>query len=486
MSYINNLIDFFSAQSFWVKTLEVLLSLSLLVVVHEFGHYCFARLFKMRVDKFYMFFNPKFSLVRWDPRNHKLDFFKRNPSEEEDKEREEQGRSSKKASWRDTVYGIGWIPLGGYCSIAGMVDETTSASELSEEMHPWEFRAHPAWQRLFVMIGGVLFNFIFAIIIYAGFVFSYGEQLITFQNATEGMDYCDAAHKVGFVNGDIPLSADGKPLTYLNSESLQTLLMAKQVTVLRNHKDTLAINLPKDFVFQANKDAEAGQQFMAFRMPVVVDEIMSRQGGEKAGLRRGDRMIAVNNDSTPSYTEFTKALMANKGKTVALVFLRDGKKFIAQAPVDDDGKIGIRLTEPTKIYKVEVRKYNILQCIPRGIQMGWDKLTSYVKSLKLVATKQGAQSLGGFGSIGSIFPDTWDWYGFWNITAFISVILAVMNILPIPILDGGYVLFLLIEMITGWKPSEKFMTIALNTGLTLLVILLLYANMNDVYRFLIK
>lgn len=486
MNIINNLLETFCAQSFWVKALELMLALGILVIVHEFGHYSFARLFRMRVDKFYLFFNPKFSILRWDPRNHKLDFFKRNPGEEEEKAREEQGRSSKKASWRDTVYGIGWIPLGGYCSIAGMVDETTNASELNETVQPWEFRARPAWQRLLVMIGGVLFNFLLAIVIYAGIVLTYGEQLISFEHATEGMEYCDAAHKVGFVDGDIPLSADGEKLTYLNSESLQAMLMARQVTVLRNHKDTVTIDLPKDFVFQANKDAEAGQAFIDFRWPVVVNETMPRQGAEIAGLKRGDRLVAVNNDSTPCFTMFSKKLMENKGKTVVLTFMRDGKLMMAKAPVDKDGKLGFSLTNLAKIYQVEVKRYNLFQSIPRGIQMGWDKLTSYVKSLKLVASKEGAQSLGGFGAIGSIFPDTWNWLDFWNITAFISVILAVMNILPIPILDGGYVLFLLIEMITGWKPSEKFMTIALNIGLTLLVLLLIYANLNDVYRFLIK
>ena len=210
MNFLNNLIEMFGSASFWVKTLEMILALSLLVIVHEFGHYSFARLFGMRVNKFYMFFNPKFSILRWDPKRHKLDLFKRNPSDEEEEAKAKEEAHDKKASWRDTVYGIGWIPLGGYCSIAGMVDETTSADQLSEEAQPWEFRSRPAWQRLLVMIGGVLFNFLMAVVIYAGIVWSYGELLINFKDATEGMNYHESLHKVGFKDGDILLKADGK------------------------------------------------------------------------------------------------------------------------------------------------------------------------------------------------------------------------------------------------------------------------------------
>ena len=505
MNFINNLIEIFGSATFWVKALEMMLALSLLVIGHEFGHYSFARLFGMRVDKFYMFFNPKFSILRWDPKRHRLDLFKRNPPEEDESAsgvdaetdaKTTQGEKTKKqdntiddanekASWRDTVYGIGWIPLGGYCSIAGMVDETTSASQLSEKVHAWEFRAHPAWQRLLVMIGGVLFNFLIAIIIYAGIVWSYGELLINFTDATEGMNYCETLHKAGFQDGDILYSADGKPLTYYSGEQITAVTMAKRVQVLRGG-DTITINLPENFIFELNKEAEQGNQIFEIRIPVVISQTQSNMGAEKAGLRSGDRILAVNNDTTPSYTELTPALAKCKGSTATITYLRDGKKLTTQAQVDGDGKLGIQLTDPTKIFKTTVKRYNILQSVPRGIEMGWNKMVTYVQSLKLVATPEGAKSLGGFGAIGSIFPEKWNWLDFWSITAFLSVILAVMNILPIPILDGGYVLFLLIEMLTGWKPSEKVMNIALNIGLGLLVILMLYANLNDVYRFIIK
>ena len=501
MNFINNLIEMFGSATFWVKALEMILSLSLLVIVHEFGHYSFARLFGMRVNKFYMFFNPKFSILRWDPKNHQLDLFKRNPADPEDEEKKEEKQETsnkkketsseiqetvaEKASWRDTVYGIGWIPLGGYCSIAGMVDETTSADQLSEKAEPWEFRSRPAWQRLLVMIGGVLFNFLMAIVIYAGIVWAYGELLINFSDATEGMNYCETYHKVGFQDGDILLAADGEPLTYYCGEQLTKISMAHQIQVLRGG-DTVNITLPDKFIFELNKEAEAGNQLMALRLPVVISQTQSNMGAEKAGLRQGDRILAVNSDTTPSYTELTPALLKHKGTTATITYMRDGKTLQTQAEVDGDGKLGIQLTDPTKIFKTTMKHYNIFQSVPRGIQMGWEKLSTYVQSLKMVATPEGAKSLGGFGAIGSIFPEKWNWLDFWNITAFLAVILAVMNILPIPILDGGYVLFLLIEMVTGWKPSEKVMNIALNIGLALLVLLLLYANINDVYRFLIK
>ena len=468
--------------TFWIKTLELILALSLLVIVHEFGHYFFARIFGIWVEKFYMFFNPKISLVRWDPKAKKIDFFKRNP----DDDAERQAAQSEKSTWRDTVYGIGWVPLGGYCKIAGMIDESMDTEQMKQPAKPYEFRSKPAWQRLLVMIGGVLFNFLLAIVIYAGLVYAYGEMIINYEDATEGMMYCDSAHKVGFVDGDIPLSADGHKLSYQNGDNLQRILTAKTVTVLRNHHDTITINLPENFIFIANKDAENGQLFMDYRLPVVISQTQPRMGAEKAGLKEGDRLLIINNDTTPSFTEFTAALMKNKGKTVHMGYERNGKMCYSDVEVDGDGKIGILLTAINKIYNVQIKKYNIFQSIPRGIEMGWDKMVSYVKSLKLLFSSEGAKSLGGFGAIGSIFPDEWNWLDFWSITAFISVILAVMNILPIPALDGGHVLFLLYEMITGRQPSEKFLERAQTIGMALLFALLIFANGNDIYRFFFK
>ena len=455
--------------TFWLKALQLILALSLLVVVHEFGHYSFSRIFGVWVEKFYMFFNPWFSIAKWKPRA-KVD----------------SDGNEVKSSWRATEYGIGWLPLGGYCKIAGMIDESMDKEQMKEPAKPYEFRSKPAWQRFFIMIGGVLFNFLLAGIIYAGIVWTYGEMYVNFEDAHEGMNYCDSAHAIGFQDGDIPLMADDHKLTYRNGTEVTNILMAKTVTVLRNHKDTVVITMPKDFLAKANKDAEAGQMFMDYRMPVYIEQTQARMGAEKAGLQKGDRMLSVGNDTTPSYNQFTEALAKHKGKTVTITYLRDGKLLKTPVEIDADGKLGIQLTPITKIYKVNVKKYNILQSIPRGIVMGWDQMVTYVKQLKMIFTPQGAKSLGGFGAIGSIFPDQWNWLDFWSITAFLSIILAVMNILPIPALDGGHLLFLIYEMITGRQPSEKFLERAQYIGMALLLALLLFANGNDIYRYFFK
>ena len=466
-----------------IKTLELILALGILVMIHEFGHYCFSRLFGVWVEKFYLFFNPWLTIAKWKPGKYLKWFSHGN----EMGAMESANENENKRSWRATEYGIGWLPLGGYCSIAGMIDESMNTEAMKQPAKPYEFRSKPAWQRLLIMLGGVLFNFLLAIIIYAGIVFAVGEQYINFTDATEGMQYCDSAKKNGFVDGDIPLTADGKPLSYFNSKDINAMLTARTVTVLRNHKDTVTINLPKDFIFQANEDAEAGQEFIAYRLPVVVSQIQPRMGAEQAGLRDGDRMMAVNGVPTPTFTEFTAELQKNKGKNITLQYQRDGKLLTANnVPIDNNAQLGIMLTPPVKIYKTTVKHYNLLQSIPRGIEMGWDKMVTYVKQLKLIFTPQGAQSLGGFGTIGSIFPPSWDWLAFWEITAFISVILAVMNILPIPALDGGHVLFLLVEMITRRQPSLKFMERAQTIGMALLIALLLFANGNDIYRYFFK
>ena len=454
---------------FWIKTLSLILSLSLLVIVHEFGHYSFSRLFGVWVEKFYMFFNPWFTVLKFKPR----------PKVDKD-------GNEDKSSWRATEYGIGWLPLGGYCKIAGMIDESMDTEQMKKPAQPYEFRSKPAWQRLLIMIGGVLFNFIFAVLIYAGIVYTIGEKYITFTDAVEGMDYCDSALKIGFQNGDIPLAADGKPLVTLDGETTMDIVQAKTVTVLRNHRDTVTINIPEKYIFTANKDAEAGQMFMAYRFPVVIDQTQPRMGAARAGLTSGDRIIAVGNDTTPSYTELLPALDKHKGKSVEVTYLRDGKPQTAQVEVDDNGKLGIQLTSPLKIFNVHSTNYGLLASIPRGCKMGWDKMVGYVKQLKLIFTPEGAQSLGGFGTIGNIFPETWNWLDFWEITAFLSIILAVMNILPIPALDGGYVLFLIVEIITGRKPSEKFLERAVTGGMIFLLLLLLFANGNDVFRFFFK
>ena len=468
--------------TFWIKALELILALGILVMIHEFGHYFFSRIFGVWVEKFYLFFNPWLTLVKWKPGK----YVKWLSHGNEMAVMGDSNPNENKRSWRATEYGIGWLPLGGYCSIAGMIDESMNTEAMKQPAKPWEFRSKPAWQRLLIMLGGVLFNFLLAIVIYAGIVYAVGEQFIKFTDATDGMEFCDSAHKVGFQDGDIPLTADGKVLEYMNSDDMQTMLTAKQVTVLRNGKET-TIALPENFIFMANEDAKKGQPFMNYRMPVVVDQVQPRMGAEKAGMRKGDRMVAVNGVPTPSFTLFATQMQKYKNRSATIQYERDGKLLTAtDVPIDGNGLLGILRADPTKIYKTTTIRYNLLQSIPRGIELGWTKMVNYVKQLKFIFTPEGAQSLGGFGTIGSIFPDTWNWLGFWEITAFISVILAVMNVLPIPALDGGHVLFLLFEIITGRQPSLKFMERAQMIGMILLIALLLFANGNDIYRFFFK
>ncbi|MGM9804799.1 MAG: RIP metalloprotease RseP [Muribaculaceae bacterium] len=471
-----------------IKALQLIAALTILVFIHEFGHYFFSRVFKVKVERFYLFFHPWFNIVRYNPRANgkKWRFFCANDTEEEAKQKNEEmyANSSTSASWRDTEYGIGWVPLGGYCKIAGMIDESMDTEQMKRPAKAWEFRSKPAYQRLLIMVGGVLFNFLLAIAVYSGIAYCYGEEYIPFSNATEGMIYCDSAHNIGFEDGDIPLSADGVAVNTF--DDFTQMIMSKNVTVLRNHTDTVSIAIPEDFVFRANDDAKNGQLFMTYRVPVVIKEVQVRMGAEKAGLKAGDRILAVNGVSTPGYDLFKPELDKNANKTIKLTYLRDGKTLTSAVEVDDLGKIGIMLCQPVEVFETVKKSYNLLQSIPRGVQLGWDKLTSYVSSLKLIFTKEGAQSLGGFGTIGSIFPNQWDWLSFWFTTAFLSVILAVMNILPIPALDGGHVLFLLWEIITRRKPSEKVLERAQVIGMIFLFALLLYANANDIYRFFIK
>lgn len=456
-------------ETFLIKAAQLIVAFAILVIIHEFGHYIFSRIFGVKVEKFYLFFNPWFTLYKYKPKKPAP-----KPGEEE------------KMTWRDTEYGIGWVPLGGYCKIAGMIDESMDTEQMKQPAKPWEFRSKPAWQRLLIMVGGVLFNFILAIIIYTGIVFAWGEKYIPFRNATEGMMYSETAHKVGFVDGDIPLAADGKELTYYSGDKLLKMLDAKVVTVLRNKCDTVNINIPDGFIFTANKEAEEGNLFMAYRLPVVISDLQPGMGAVKAGLMKSDSIVSINGVSTPSFDIFKAELDKNPDKDVTIGFVRNGKPMESKVAVDAAGKIGIMLTPLTDIYRTVTREYSIFASIPRGIELGVEKLTSYVSQMKYVFTREGAKNLGGFGAIGNIFPESWNWEQFWSITAFLSVILAFMNILPIPALDGGHVLFLLVEIITRRQPSEKFLEYAQMAGMAFLFALLLFANGNDIYRFFFK
>ena len=466
-------------EAFLLKAGQLVAALSLLVIIHEFGHYMFARIFGIRVDKFVLFFNPWFYLVKYNPKTKKWSFFK---DKKDASQPTDEASKSEKATWRDTEYGIGWLPLGGYVQIAGMIDETQDASKLSAEPQPWEFRTKPAWQRLLVMIGGVLFNFLLAIAIYAGITFTWGEQYIEFDNATAGMAYVETAKNIGFQDGDIPLLADGEKINVTDHDHIMKMVEAKTVTVLRNGTDSVNIAIPDNFLFQLNDE----KGFFAYRVPVHVAKVVNGEAAEKAGLQDNDQLVSVAGVATPSYTEFTAELLKNAGKEIEMGVIRNGESTTVKITPNEAGKVGVQLKPITDIYPTTTIDYTFLQSIPKGIEMGCNQMVTYVSSLKHLFTAEGAQSLGGFGAIGDLFPESWSWYKFWTITAFLSVILAFMNILPIPALDGGHVLFTLYEIITRRKPSEKFLEYAQTVGMLLLFALLIYANANDIYRFFIK
>ncbi len=439
-------------ETFLIKALQLVVALSLLVIVHELGHFLWARVFKIRVEKFYIFFNPWFSLFKWKPKNS------------------------------DTTYGVGWLPLGGYVKIAGMIDESMDREQMAQPPQPWEFRTKPAWQRLLVMTGGVINNFILAILIYAGIAWYWGERTIPYQNAYEGMDFTPAAQSLGFRNGDVLLTADGRLIDSKERGAIYNMLDSKHVEVLRNHRDTVTLIMPANAVTSLPQD----DPFMAYRVPVFVKQVMPGEPAAKAGLQEGDRIIAVGDSLTPAYTEFVPALAAYGGKEVPLTLLRGNDTVMTVATPTPAGKLGFGLMGPIDVFRCDTTQYGFFQSIPIGIGNGTDMLTTYVGSLKHVFTKEGAESIGGFGAIGNLFPAKWDWRTFWEMTAFLSIILAFMNIIPIPALDGGHVAFLLWEVVTRRKPSEKFMEYAQMVGMFLLLALLIYANSNDIYRFLIK
>ena len=363
-----------------------------------------------------------------------------------------------------------------------MIDESMDKEQMAQPPKPWEFRTKPAWQRLLVMTGGVLNNFILAIIIYAGIAWYWGEKTIPYQNAYEGMDFTPAAQALGFRNGDILLEADGKVIDSRDRSGLFKMLEADEVRVLRNHTDTVTLRMPENAVTSLPQE----DPFMAYRLPVFVKQVMPGEPAAKAGLVEGDRIVAVGDSLTPAYTELVPALTAYASTEVPLAILREGDTIMTKAIPTAQGKLGFGLMAPMEIFECDTTQYGFFRSIPVGISNGTGMLVSYVGSLKHVFTKEGAESIGGFGAIGNLFPEKWNWRTFWEMTAFLSIMLAFMNIIPIPALDGGHVAFLLWEVVTRRKPSDKFMEYAQMAGMLFLLLLLVYANSNDIYRFLIK
>ena len=443
-------------ETFLVKALQLILSLSILVLVHEFGHFIFARIFKVRVEKFYLFFDPWFSIFKFKPKNS------------------------------DTEYGVGWLPLGGYCKISGMIDESMDKEAMAQPPKPYEFRSKPAGQRLMIMVAGVLFNFLLALFIYSMVLFTWGDTFLPLKNVKAGMDYSETFHNVGFQDGDILLKADDTELERFGEDCFRRVLNAQTVTVLRGGVETV-IPIPEDMAQRVMRDKKG---FASYRFPMVVRELGKTESGESpaavAGLQPGDSIVSINGIVTPSFYEVGEVLAQNKDKDVLVGFYRAGIPQTLTLHTDTAGKMGIYSVSPFDMYQTVTRKYGFFESFPAGVMLGVNTLKGYVSDMKYVFTKEGDSSLGGFGTIGSLFPAEWDWHSFWMKTAFLSIILAFMNILPIPALDGGHVMFLLYEVIARRKPSDKFLEYAQVTGMFLLFALLIYANGNDIFRFFFK
>lgn len=490
---------------FLIKALQLIMSLSLLVVLHELGHFTFARIFKVRVEKFYMFFNPRFSIVRWKKVNGRwqVKWFAPNvePSmkmrldADGDPMKDEKGNvlyepftdedraALDDEDWRkypeNTEWGIGWLPLGGYCSIAGMVDETTDSNNMKSEPQPWEYRALPTWKRLPIILGGVLVNFISALFIYGMILHTWGKEYLPVENAVYGYQYSNTMLENGFENGDRILTVNNVAYE-TTGEIVQELLVdgAQDVTVLRQN-DTVHVLLPEDFAQLVLASGE--QDLMAPRFPFVVDQVV--EGGAAIGLLMpGDSLVSVNGVTTTAFYDVSKELEGHASDSVHLGLYRQGVLTNVSVLLDANGKLGVYTKNPYLFLQTKKIEYGFFEAIPAGVELGWNTLVSYVKQFKLVFTKEGAKSIGGFGAIGNLFPSMWDWHAFWMMTAMISIILAFMNILPIPALDGGYVMFLLYEMITGHKPGDKFLERANTIGLFILLALVLYANLNDIFK----
>ncbi|MBR4926496.1 MAG: RIP metalloprotease RseP [Prevotella sp.] len=464
-------------EEFLIRLLQFMLAISLLVLLHEGGHFFFAKLFGVRVDKFYLFFDPWFHLFEYKPKKS------------------------------DTTYGIGWLPLGGYCKIAGMIDESFDTEQMKQPAQPWEFRTKPTWQRLLIMIGGVLVNFLLALFIYAMVLFAWGDSYFKTSDLTMGWKFNTEAKKLGFQDHDILVGYDGKEFGKFNVDVYRHIADAQTVQVIRNQSDStgkvidskkIDIKMPEGMsLLTMLKDEPV---FARPFVPAEIDSVLPQSPAMKAGIKKGDRLVAINGKPIDSWNEFNYQrgvlvdMLATAKTPADSMKARNADVVIehADTKATDTLKVvltpelllGVTQTSIATYYKPTEVKYGFLESLPAGVAYGWNTLKGYVSDLRYVFSAEGAKSLGGFGAIGSLFPPTWDWHSFWLMTAFLSIILAFMNILPIPALDGGHVLFLLYEMITGRKPSEKFLLYAEYFGFGLLILLMIVANLNDILRWL--
>ena len=433
-----------------IQAAQFFLSLSFLIVLHELGHFIPAKLFKTRVEKFYLFFDPYFSLFK------------------------------KKIG--GTEYGIGWLPLGGYVKISGMIDESMDTEHLNAEPQPWEFRSKPAWQRLIIMIGGVAVNVLLAMVIYAMMLFTWGDDYLKTENLKYGIECSDLAKEIGFQNGDKILTIDG--VYYENFSDIPEAILisgASEVLVERNG-ETVSISIPSNLIERFIDKNES--RFIGMAWPYIAQKFDDGSVAEAAGVLAGDQLIAINGQAALYFSDYVKTLPSLAGQEIQLSVLRGLDTLHYDIMLGETGKIGVYYVPPSELISYDHRDYSFFESFPAGTAMAMDKLDSYVQQMKLIFNPEtGAwKGLGGFISIGKQYSPEWDWYSFWNFTAFLSIILAFMNILPIPALDGGHVMFLLGEMITGRKPSDKLLEYAQVTGFLILIALLLLANGNDIIK----
>lgn len=429
------------------RVAQLLLSLSILIVLHESGHFLFARIFKTRVEKFYLFFDPWFSIFK----------FKKG----------------------ETEYGIGWLPLGGYVKISGMIDESLDRSQLNQIPQPWEFRSKPAWQRLLIMLGGVTVNFILALFIYSMVLYAWGEEYLANKDVKYGIACEKLATDIGLKNGDQILFLDYKPVQKF-SDIVPVLLLdnVKTISVLRNN-DTLHLPVPAELTPRLIK----GEPFISFRFPFIIGDFTKESAGKSAGLAIGDKIIGINNDTTIFFDEVRLKLSGLKNQNITVKVIRNNTTMMIPVTVPETGLLGIA-PDINGLFELSKTQYGFFASFPAGVSKGFVTARNYLKQFRLLFNRESKayESVGGFITIGKIFPARWDWMAFWNLTAFLSIMLAILNVLPIPALDGGHVLFLVYELITRRKPSDKFLEYAQIAGMAFLFALLLWANGNDIMK----
>jgi len=440
---------------FLIKAAQLVLSLSLLVIIHEFGHFLFARIFKTRVEKFYLFFDPWFSLF--------------------------------KVKKGETEYGVGWLPLGGYVKISGMIDESMDKEAMKLPPQPYEFRSKKSWQRLLIMVGGVVMNFILAFVLYIAVLYAWGEQYLPTANMKYGIEVDSVGMKIGLRNGDKILSVDNMPVENFR-KIIPTVILDKASTI-QVERDGQKVDVEVSDEDLALLIKSKG--VLSFRIPFEykVAKFAKSSVAKEAGLKVGDQIVGMSGHSFAYNDEFKTALHDSIGKKVILNVIRDKQKMDFPMVIPAEGVLGIALDlDLEKIFEFKTIRYSLIESIPAGFSRGISTINDYLKQFKLIFSPKtkAYESLGGFIAIGNIFPGAWNWYDFWNMTAFLSIILGVMNLLPIPALDGGHVMFLLFEMITGRKPGDKFLEYAQIAGMVLLLSLVLYANGNDIFKLIFK